>query len=98
MRIPLKNFEDRAFAYTLRSVGAIMAAIGAPAVIFLVVRHAAGAGYNITDSPVHLGRLYAVVLSVFGLLTLIGFGFFWFGLRRLAYPGSFIYRLTRLRL
>ncbi|HEV2301413.1 MAG TPA: hypothetical protein VGR91_07575 [Stellaceae bacterium] len=90
-------FRNRTFAYTLRSVGAIMAAIGVPGVVFLAVRHAAGSGYNITDVAVHLGRLYPAALAVFGLLALVGLGLFYLGLRRLAYPGSLVWRLTRLR-
>ena len=73
-----------------------MAAIGVPAVVFLVVRHAAGVGYNITDNPVHLGRLYPVVLGLFGVLAWIGL-IFYLGLRRLAQPGSLAWRLMRLR-
>ena len=88
---------SRVFAYTLRSVGAIMAAIGVPGVVFLVVRHAAGSGYNITSGTVHLGRLYPVGLAAFCLLAAVGLGFFYVGLRRLAYPGSLAWRLTRFR-
>lgn len=97
MRSKLRYIQDRTYAYTLRSVGAIMAAIGVPAVLFLVAHRAAGAGYNITNSPVHLGRLYWVALAVFGVLAGVGLLFFFLGLRRLAYPGSLAWRLTRLR-
>lgn len=85
------------FAYTVRGVGAVMAAIGVPAVAFLVERHVSGAGYNITNGAVHLGRLYYPMLAVFGLLALAGLLLFWFGLYRLAVPGTLAWRLTRLR-
>ena len=97
MRSKLRYIQDRTYAYTLRSVEAIMAAIGVPAVLFLVAHRAAGAGYNITNSPVHIGRLYWVALAVFGALAGVGLLFFFLGLRRLAYPGSLAWRLTRLR-
>lgn len=97
MRSPLQQFESRSLAYAMRGVGAIVSAVSIPAVIFFVAHDLTGTGYEITNARVELGGLYPIVLGVFVVLAVVGLGLFYYGLRRLAYPGTLVYRLTRFR-
>ena len=91
------GYGDRTFAYTIRAVGGFIAVGGLAGVAFFVFRHATGEGFELPNGPVQLGRVYWVMLGLFGLLAACGLAFFFYGLRRLASPGSLAWRLTRFR-
>jgi hypothetical protein len=97
MRGTLHHLQDRSLAYVMRGVGAIISAVSVPAVIYFLAHRVTGHGYDITNVPVQLGGLYPIVLGVFSLLAAVGLGLFYYGLRRLSYPGTLVYRLTHFR-